>query len=403
MSTTDGHDLGACWLYGTDDNPLAERLRAAEVATHVGDFDDFLVFDADGEPLDEDELESVGNAYMDLLEHVAEGAEELDADITLDEALEAVLAAEELELDEDAQRALSWCISSHEIEAGGASDELGIFGLDEGEELEGDNIGVVGGLGKLVDILSKDLVGVDIQLGTPVKRIEWSGEQANVEARTGERWAGDAVLVTLPVSVLQTGDVAFAPPLPNDKLAAIAAIGTGVTNRVVLRFKSQFWPSDHAFVGFMAERPGRWPEFVNITPTSATPASTDPTGKTRPGATLVALCGGRYAVAMESKTDAEVVADIMDVLTTMFGDAAQAPTEVTISRWLSDEFARGAYSFLPVGVAGAHRQVLAAPVGDRLRFAGEATHSAYPATVHGAWMSGVREAKALLQRWETNR
>lgn len=40
-------------------------------------------------------------------------------------------------------------------------------------------------------------------------------------------------------------------------------------------------------------------------------------------------------------------------------------------------------------------KALAQPVGKSLHFAGEATSVNYPATVHGAWLSGVREAKMI--------
>ena len=40
-------------------------------------------------------------------------------------------------------------------------------------------------------------------------------------------------------------------------------------------------------------------------------------------------------------------------------------------------------------------KALAQPVGKSLHFAGEATSLKYPATVHGAWLSGIREAKMI--------
>lgn len=44
--------------------------------------------------------------------------------------------------------------------------------------------------------------------------------------------------------------------------------------------------------------------------------------------------------------------------------------------------------------------ILAEPVGSALRFAGEATNRRYPASVHGAYMSGVREARLVqVRRW----
>jgi monoamine oxidase len=44
----------------------------------------------------------------------------------------------------------------------------------------------------------------------------------------------------------------------------------------------------------------------------------------------------------------------------------------------------------------ADREALGLPLGDRLFFAGEATHLEYPSTVHGAHLSGLRAANQLL-------
>jgi hypothetical protein len=38
---------------------------------------------------------------------------------------------------------------------------------------------------------------------------------------------------------------------------------------------------------------------------------------------------------------------------------------------------------------------MAEPVGARLFFAGEATHRRFPSTVHGAYLSGLREAERV--------
>lgn len=72
------------------------------------------------------------------------------------------------------------------------------------------------------------------------------------------------------------------------------------------------------------------------------------------------------------------------------------PISTLISRWRADPFARGSYSFLAKGSFPEDRESLFAPIQGRLFFAGEATHSAFPATVHGALMSGVRAAEQLI-------
>ena len=63
--------------------------------------------------------------------------------------------------------------------------------------------------------------------------------------------------------------------------------------------------------------------------------------------------------------------------------------------WAGDPYARGAYSYIPVGGLDAPAE-LAAPVEGRLFFAGEATDTAGdPGTVHGALRSGERAAREL--------
>lgn len=67
------------------------------------------------------------------------------------------------------------------------------------------------------------------------------------------------------------------------------------------------------------------------------------------------------------------------------------PAGVLVTRWLTDEWSRGSYTFLPPGASPSDREVLAEPLG-RLVLAGEATSVDHPATVHGALLSGRRAA-----------
>ncbi len=83
-------------------------------------------------------------------------------------------------------------------------------------------------------------------------------------------------------------------------------------------------------------------------------------------------------------------------------DAADEPRRVPEplamirSSWSTDEWARGSYSYLPVGATPSLRVALAQPVNGRLFFAGEATSSEAPATVHGALASGQRAAQEVI-------
>ncbi|ONK65968.1 uncharacterized protein A4U43_C06F2830 [Asparagus officinalis] len=72
------------------------------------------------------------------------------------------------------------------------------------------------------------------------------------------------------------------------------------------------------------------------------------------------------------------------------------PIQTVCTKWGSDPLSRGSYSHVRVGSSGKDYDILAENIGGRLFFAGEATTRQYPATMHGAFLSGLREAASIL-------
>lgn len=69
------------------------------------------------------------------------------------------------------------------------------------------------------------------------------------------------------------------------------------------------------------------------------------------------------------------------------------PIQTVCTRWGKDDHFLGSYSHIAVGASGSDYDTLAESVGNgRIFFAGEATSRQYPATMHGAFLSGLREA-----------
>jgi lysine-specific histone demethylase 1 len=82
-----------------------------------------------------------------------------------------------------------------------------------------------------------------------------------------------------------------------------------------------------------------------------------------------------------------------------------------VTRWKSDPWTRGSYSFVSVDSEGSDYDILAEPIVPhptsnnaltsqvkqvpRVFFGGEHTIRNYPATVHGALLSGLREARKV--------
>ena len=86
----------------------------------------------------------------------------------------------------------------------------------------------------------------------------------------------------------------------------------------------------------------------------------------------------------------------MQTLQKIYGKTIPDPKDYLMTRWNADPYAKGSYSFIGVGASIKDYDELAKPVANRLFFAGEATSSQYAATVHGAFLSGEREAKNIM-------
>lgn len=77
------------------------------------------------------------------------------------------------------------------------------------------------------------------------------------------------------------------------------------------------------------------------------------------------------------------------------GMSVPNPVQTVCTRWGSDSLCFGSYSNVAVGASGDDYDTMADSVDDRLFFAGEATIRKYPATMHGALLSGYREASNM--------
>lgn len=73
------------------------------------------------------------------------------------------------------------------------------------------------------------------------------------------------------------------------------------------------------------------------------------------------------------------------------------PIQSICTRWGTDPLSYGSYSHVSVHSSGKDYDILAENVGNRLFFAGEATSRQFPATMHGAFLSGLREASRIYQ------
>ena len=114
---------------------------------------------------------------------------------------------------------------------------------------------------------------------------------------------------------------------------------------------------------------------------------------------LLGLNGGDVGKDIEklenAKQSALILEESVAVLRKCLGVVVRQP-ELLQSNWTNDDFSRGSYSYVPAGASPDDRATLGDPVLGRLLFAGEATHTTCSQTVHGAILSGYREARRIL-------
>lgn len=111
---------------------------------------------------------------------------------------------------------------------------------------------------------------------------------------------------------------------------------------------------------------------------------------------LVALMAGHAAHDAETTDSNTLLAEINGRLRTVFtSQHVPDASEVIVTRWKKDPFTRGTYSYVGPKTRSGDYDLMAKPVGN-LHFAGEATCGTHPATVHGAFLSGLRVAADVM-------
>jgi monoamine oxidase len=255
----------------------------------------------------------------------------------------------------------------------------------------------IGGYAPMFDWLENDCnaAGVRICFSTVASAIAWRRGEVTVAVRgERERLQARAAILTLPVGVLRhrgdDSEIAFDPPLPLAKSESLAHIVMGHVVKVALAFRTPFWErirkGRYRDGGFFHDDGRPFPSYWTQLPVRAEH--------------VVAWAGGPKAIALEGNTEAELIALALKGFGDLFDESALAEAEFAggmMHDWTHDAFARGAYSYVTVGGAGA-RAALGVPLDGALFFAGEATSTdGQGGTVNGALQTGMRAANEVMR------
>lgn len=236
---------------------------------------------------------------------------------------------------------------------------------------------------------------VDVSTNSEVKEINYAGEKilvSGLKTGTAETFSieADRVIVTVPVSILKGGSIDFTPGLPSAKTTALSRMEMDSVLRVLLDFKTNFWGETSGFLYGGIDGP----EYLN-----------SGAGRSELYRTLSVTVGGAKANEL-SLLGKGAIQVLLDELDTIFAGKAtlnirKDPNDkmiAVIQDWSLEPFIKGGSAYLKAGGTNQDRINLAAPINNKLFFAGEATDvNGEFGTVSGALLSGERAALEVLE------
>ena len=261
---------------------------------------------------------------------------------------------------------------------------------DAAERVEGDrSFRIVSGYAAVPEWLRAgiDLSNARIEFNRVVSEVRWSRGRVEVQARRpgGEEevFTAARAIITVPLGVLQSGDLRITPDPPGLR-EALNGLEMGRVYRITLRFREPVWEDREELrrLGFLFSRDEWMPTWWTSYPMQAP--------------LITGWAAGPHAALYLGKGEAFVLDQALGALGRLL-QMSRAALESRLEAWYmhdwqADAYARGAYSYIRTGGMEAPRR-LATPIEDTLYFAGEATDTeGRGGTVHGAIATGVRAA-----------
>jgi monoamine oxidase len=240
---------------------------------------------------------------------------------------------------------------------------------------------IVSGYGSLIEYLHRD-VADRVRINATVTDIVKEENGVKVSDRSGRTYRARAVILTVPLPMLQDDSISLEPDAKPLRLAA-RNLEMGHATHVTFTIRERFWEKQANDLSFV-QTPTRpfnvwWSQHPLRAPL------------------ITGWAGGPPSLQLSARKDIENVAIVE--MGRVFGMRRKTVESLVDSfhyhDWSRDRYIRGAYSYAGIGGVNAAR-VLARPIDNRIFPAGEATDSGSGASVEGALASGKRAARKVL-------
>lgn len=363
-------DEGASWIHGIAGNPIIALAQEAGMSSIFADDTSIKSYDMGGFTRSASTYTSAEDEFYTIIESMMSYG-------STDKSFETVFNARYPDKIND--RLWKFLLSAYMTFDTGDLDKLSSLLYFEGEEYTGGERLVSNGYETIATYLAN---GLDIMLNQRVSSIDYSEKKIKVTHNALVTEA-DYVIVSVPLGVLKNNSISFTPALPSAKQTAIQKLGMNCVNKFLLTWDSAFW-DDVQYISYTPEIKDKFNYFVNVKKINSSVNA------------LMTFAYANYARQTETMTDAQVINEIMLHLKDMYGNSIPNPTHFLRTKWNSNINSFGSYSYTAVGSEMRHFEDIAEEVNNKLFFCGEHTEVDYFSTVHGAYLSGIREADKII-------
>ena len=225
----------------------------------------------------------------------------------------------------------------------------------------------------------------NIRYNSPVIEIDYSSDKILVQTNAGKKYPADKVLVTVPITILQSGDITFKPGLPTKQITSIKEEHMPGGLKGFIEFSEKFYPEVLFPNGLLKGALGGNYMYYD-----------ECFGKDSSKNILGLFAVGEPSKKYTSlKTDDAIIKFILKELDEMFeGKASKFYVKHIIQNWSAEPFIRGSYSEMK-----GKPEKMAAPVANKIYFAGEAMNTnGHTIAVHGASESAYIALEKMLKK-----